>query len=262
MIDIYIPSYKRPDAPLIKKMVDAGIPFTIVLDHQEDVKDYIKLKSEKVGIILLEKALGIGYVRQRIKDRYDGVPVIMLDDDTQLAIRDFNDPNKFITCNKPTEVRKWFKTIDKFCQEYEFDMGSAMDRAFNINDSRYVVDDTGVCSVTIFNSYRCKEIDYDPHLYKRMEDADIILQGITKHFKFLICNEVVRHCPMNKAAKDKGGCSEVYQNDELMRKTTQYLRSKWGTDIVTLRKSGKKIGNIPDFFVNYREMRKRNGYDY
>lgn len=243
-------------------MVDAGIPFTIVLDHEDDVKDYICLKSEKVGILLLEKALGIGYVRQRIKERYKGTPVIMLDDDTQLAIRDFEDPFKFITCNKKKEVVKWFKTIDKFCQDYEFDIGSAMDRAFNINDSRYVIKDTGVCSVTIFNSERCHEIDYDPNLYKRMEDHDLILQGITKGFKFLVCNEVVRHCPMNKAAKDNGGCSEVYQNDEVMRKTTQYLRSKWGSDIVTLRKSGKKISNIPDFLVNYREMRKRYGYDY
>lgn len=262
MIDIYIPSYKRPDAPLIKKLIEAGIPFTIVLDHNEDVKDYIKLKSERVGIWLLDKALGIGYVRQQIKDRYNGTPVIMLDDDTQLAIRDFNDPNKYITCKHPLEVIKWFKTIDSFCKDYEFDMGSARDRAFNINDSRYVIQDTSVCSVTIFNSQRCKEINYDPHLYKRMEDADIILQGITKKFKFLVCNEVVRHCPMNKAAKDKGGCSEVYQDDEVMRRTTQYLRGKWGVDIVTLRKAGKKIGNIPDFFVNYREMRKRYGYEY
>lgn len=262
MIDIYIPSYKRPDAPLIKKMVDAEIPFTIVLDHEDDVKDYVSMKSEKVGILLLDKALGIGYVRQKIKDRYNGTPIIMLDDDTQLAIRDFEDPHKFITCNKKKEVVKWFKAIDRFCRDYEFDVGSAMDRAFNINDSRYVIKDTGVCSVTIFNSERCKEIDYDPHLYKRMEDHDFILQGITKNFKFLVCNEVVRHCPMNKAAKDTGGCSEVYQNDEVMRETTQYLRSKWGSDIVTLRKSGKKIGNIPDFLVNYREMRKRYGYDY
>ena len=130
MLDIYVPSYKRPDAPLIKKLIEAKLRFTIVLDHESDVKDYIGMKSDKVGILLLEKAFGIGYVRQRIKDRYNGVPVIMLDDDTQLAIRDFEDPNKFITCNKPEQVRKWFKTVDKFCQENEFDLGSARDRAF------------------------------------------------------------------------------------------------------------------------------------
>ena len=35
MIDIYVPSYKRPNAPVIRKLISAGIPFTIVLDHDK-----------------------------------------------------------------------------------------------------------------------------------------------------------------------------------------------------------------------------------
>lgn len=261
MLEIYVPSYQRPNAPLIKQLIDAEISFTIVLDHKSDVDTYSKLDARFASILLIDKALGIGYVRQCIKNRYRGNPLIMLDDDTILSIRDFENPNKFITCKEPKQVRQWFRTIDRFCANQNFDIGSARDRAFNINDNRLCIEDTSVCSVTIFNSSRVHEIDYDRNLYKRMEDADIILQGITKGFKFLVCNEVVRHCPMNKSAKDIGGCSEVYRDDKVMRETTVYLRKKWGTDIVKLRKNGK-IGNCPDFLVNYREFRKRHGYTY
>lgn len=258
-LDIYVPSYKRKDAPLIKKLQDAGLPFTIVLDHVEDVKDYANLESEKVKILFIERALGIGYVRQRIKDRYNGKPIIMLDDDTQLRLRSFEDPTHLPVCKNADGVRKWFEVVDKFCSENKFDLGSVSDSLAYTN-TKHVIRSCNVCSVTIFNSERCKEIDYDPRLYKRMEDWDYILQAIQKKFSFLICNDVMRHCPMNKSAKDVGGCSEVYRDDNIMRKTTLYLRQKWGADIVKL--TAKKIGNIPDFKVDLKTFRKRYGYDY
>lgn len=258
-LDIYVPSYKRKDASLIKKLILADIPFTIVLDHEQDLVDYSPLRSEKVKLMFVEKPLGIGYVRQRIKDRYNGRPIIMLDDDTQLRLRKFEDPTSLPVCKEPETIRQWFETIDSFCANNTFDLGSAAESLAYTNTNK-VLKSCNVCSVTIFNSERCKEINYDPRLYKRMEDWDLILQAITRKFKFLVCNEVMRHCPMNKSAKDVGGCSEVYRDDKVMRDTTLYLRSKWGTDIVKLTQ--KKIGNIPDFKVDLKAFRKRHGYDY
>ena len=258
-LDIYVPSYKRRDAPLIKKLIQAEIPFTIVLDHEQDMIDYADLQSENVRLMYVEKALGIGYVRQCIKNRYNDRPIIMLDDDTQLRLRSFEDPTKLPVCKDPKTVRQWFETIDAFCRNNVFDLGSASDSLAYTNTKR-TVKSCNVCSVTIFNSARCKEIDYDPRLYKRMEDWDLILQAITRKFSFLVCNVVMRHCPMNKSAKDVGGCSEVYRNDTVMRDTTLYLRRKWGSDIVKL--TAKKIGNIPDFKVDLKTFRKRYGYDY
>lgn len=258
-LDIYVPSYKRKDAGLIKKLIEADLPFTIVLDHEQDMVDYAPLQSEKVKLMFVDKALGIGYVRQRIKDRYNGRPIIMLDDDTQLRLRRFDDPTRLPVCKDAETVRQWFETIDRFCAENDFDLGSAAESLAYTNTNR-VLRSCNVCSVTIFNSDRCKEINYDPRLYKRMEDWDLILQAITRKFRFLVCNEVMRHCPMNKSAKDVGGCSEVYRDDKVMRDTTLYLRAKWGTDIVKL--TAKKIGNIPDFKVDLKAFRKRYGYDY
>ena len=259
MIDIYIPSYKRKNAPLIRKLIQTSLHFTIVLDHEEDMADYAELQSDKVSILLLDKALGIGYVRQCIKDRYNGNPIIMLDDDTILTLRNFEDPTRLTQCNTPERVEEWFQTVDRFCRNNRFDLGSVLD-SLAFRDTRMTVRSCNVCSVTIFNSGRCKEIDYDPRLYKRMEDWDLIMQAITKRFSFLLCGEVMRHCPMNKSAKDVGGCSEVYRDDSVMRNTTLYLRSKWGTDIVRLKYN--KIGNIPDFRVDLKRLRKRYGYDY
>lgn len=261
MMDIYIPSYNRPNAPVIRKFIEAEIPFTIVLDHLEDVKAYQHLKSERTKILLLDKALGIGYVRQKIKERYRGIPVIMIDDDTEMRLRKFKDPTRLIYCNNPSLIRKWVLAIDKFCNENKFDIGSAADSAFKWDDTRKVFKSGSLCSVTIFNSPRCKEINYDPNLYKRMEDWDLILQAIEKHFDFLICNTALRHCPMNKSAKDKGGCSEVYKDDALMQRTTNYLLQKYGKGIVTLSKT-KKIGNCPDFRVDLKKYRQIHGYDY
>lgn len=261
MIDIYVPSYKRPNAPVIRKLISAGIPFTIVLDHEKDMEDYGGLQSEKTKIILLDKALGIGYVRQKIKERYRGVPVMMIDDDTIFTMRRFDEPTKLVTCNSDESVRKWFAIVDRFCRENRFDIGSVGDSVFCWNKTQKTLRTGSLASVTIFNSPRCHEIDYDPKLYKRMEDCDLILQAITKRFSFLRCNEVLRHCPMNKAAEDKGGCSEVYQNDAIMQQTTSYLIDKWGKDVVILHKT-HKIGNFPDFKVDFRKVRKRYGYTY
>lgn len=258
-LDIYVPSYKRKDAPLIKKLIQAEIPFTIVLDHEQDMIDYAPLKSDNVSLMYVDKAIGIGYVRQCIKNRYEGRPIIMLDDDTQLRLRSFEDPTHLPVCKDPETVRKWFEEIDKFCKSYYFDLGSASD-SLAYNNTKHVVQSCNVCSVTIFNSEKCKEIDYDPNLYKRMEDWDLILQAIRRRFRFLVCNDVMRHCPMNKSAKDVGGCSEVYRDDRIMRDTILYLRKKWGADIVKL--TTKKIGNIPDFKVDLKSFRKRYGYNY
>ena len=261
MLDIYVPSYKRKNAPLIKKLIDAKLPFTIVLDHEQDMIDYAPLESDTVSILYIEKALGIGYIRQCIKDRYNGVPVIMLDDDTQLRLRKFDNPTRLDSCTTPAQTIKWFRHIDRFCQNNRFDIGSAAESFTNYMITDKVLKKGTLCSVTIFNSERCREIDYDPKLYKRMEDCDIVLQAITRHFDFLIDNEVLRHCPMNKEANDVGGCSEVYQNDLVMHQTTQYLIKKWGEDIIKLRKN-KRIGNYYDFTVDYALFRKRYGYDY
>lgn len=261
MLDIYIPSYQRPNAPVIKKLVSAKIPFTIVLDHESDRPGYQHLESDTTKIWMLDKAQGIGYCRQRIKERYHGVPVIMIDDDTIFSLRQFEEPTKLITCNTDETVRKWFTVVDRFCRDNAFDMGSVSDSVWCWDKTEKTRKTGPVCSVTIFNSPRVHEVDYDPNLYKRMEDWDIMLQGITKGFRFLLCNEVLRHCPMNKEAKDKGGCSEVYRNDEVMNRTTRYLIEKWGDDIVTLSKT-KQIGNAPDFKVDLRKARKKYGYDY
>lgn len=261
MMDIYVPSYNRPNAPVIRKFIESGIPFTIVLDHKEDLEAYKKHESATTRILMLDRALGIGYVRQKIKERYRGVPVIMLDDDTELRARKFDDPTKLFSCNTPKTVRYWVQMIDKFCRENKFDIGSAADSAFKWSDTHKVLRSGSLCSVTIFNSPRCREINYDPNLYKRMEDHDLILQAIERKFTFLICNEVVRHCPMNKGAEDKGGCSEVYKNDAVMVQTTNYLLNKYGSDIVILSKS-KKIGNCCDFRVDYKKYRQRHGYEY
>lgn len=261
MLDIYIPSYKRKGAPVIKKLISAGIPFTIVLDHAQDYEDYKDLESESTKLWLLERAQGIGYVRQRIKERYRGTPVIMIDDDTIFSLRQFEDPTKLITCNTDETVRKWFAVVDRFCRQHRFDIGSVADSVFCWSKTQKTLRTGSYCSVTIFNSPRCHEIDYDPNLYKRMEDCDLVLQAITKGFTFLRCNEVLRHCPMNKAADDKGGCSEVYQDDDAMRQTTSYLINKWGADVVILSKR-KNIGNFPDFKVDFRKVRKRYGYSY
>lgn len=260
-LQIYIPSYKRPNAPLIRKLKEAGLPFTIVLDHKEDMETYKFLCDEKTDLMFIEPAQGIGYVRQRIKDCYYGKPIIMLDDDTVLSLRDENEPERLRGVKTAEDVREWFITIDAFCKAYKFDIGTATDAPFSYNDLRSVVRGTPCCSVTIFNSERCKEIDYDPLLYKRMEDWDLIMQGITKHFEFLACNNVLRHCPMNKSAKDVGGCSEVYRDKNAMFRTTSYLTQKWGADIVSLRRN-KKIGDCFDFKVDLRKLRKRYGYNY
>lgn len=261
MLDIYVPSYKRKNAPVIRRLISAGIPFTIVLDHAQDYEDYKEMESASTKILLIEKALGIGYVRQRIKERYNGTPIIMIDDDTDFRLRSFEDPTKLITCTTDELVRQWFNIVDRFCQKYRFDIGGVSDSVWCWNKTEKVLRTGALCSVTIFNSPRCHEVDYDPNLYKRMEDWDLLLQSITKRFSFLCCNEVLRHCPMNKAAGDKGGCSEVYQDDKIMRQTTAYLINKWGSDVVTLHKT-KKIGNVPDFRVDLRKMRKRYGYKY
>ena len=93
-LQIYIPSYKRPNAPLIKKIKEAGLTFTIVIDHKDDVEAYKPLQDENAKLLLIEPPQGIGYVRQRIKDLYNGKPIIMLDDDTVLSLRDKNEPRK------------------------------------------------------------------------------------------------------------------------------------------------------------------------
>lgn len=260
-LQIYIPSYKRPNAPLIKKIKEAGLPFNIVIDHKDDVEAYKPLQDENAKLLLIEPPQGIGYVRQRIKDLYNGKPIIMLDDDTVLSLRDKNEPCKLRNVKTAEDVHEWFNTIDAFCKSYKFDIGTAADAPFSYNDMRLVLHGTPCCSVTIFNSERCKEIDYDPLLYKRMEDWDLIMQGITKHFEFLVCNSVLRHCPMNKSAKDVGGCSEVYRDRNVMFRTTSYLTQKWGGDIVSLRRS-KQIGDCFDFKVDLRKLRKRYGYNY
>lgn len=261
MLDIYVPGYKRPNAVVVRKLISAGIPFTIVLDHPSDVADYIKHKSSTTKIILLDRALGIGYVRQKIKERYSGVPVMMIDDDTIFGLRRFDDPTKIVSCKTDNEVRRWFHIVDTFCASNKFDIGSVGDSIWKWSEDAKVIRSGSYSSVTIFNSPRCHEVDYDPRLYKRMEDCDIVMQAITRNFDFLICNEVVRHCPMNKAAKSIGGCSEVYQNDAIMQQTTSYLLEKWGEDIVKISTT-KKIGNWPDFQVDLKKLRSRYGYDY
>lgn len=260
-IQIYIPSYNRPNAPLIRRLKEACLPFTIVLDHEDDIEAYKPMRDNLTDIMFIEPARGIGYVRQRIKDCYHGRPIIMLDDDTVLSLRDDENPERLKSVKTAEDVRRWFMTIDDFCRQYRFDLGTATDAPFSYNDLRPVVRTTPCCSVTIFNSERCKEIDYDPMLYKRMEDWDYIMQGITKGFEFLACNDVLRHCPMNKSAKDVGGCSAVYRDRRAMFLTTSYLTQKWGKDIVTLRQN-KKIGDCWDFKVDLRRLRKRYGYNY
>lgn len=260
-LQIYIPSYNRPNAPLIKKLMDAGIPFTIVLDHENDLETYKSLENEVTKIMFIQPAQGIGYVRQRIKDCYDGKPIIMLDDDTQLRLRDFEEPKHLPVVKNAEQVKEWFDCVERFCIENQFDIGTVSDSAFSWDDTRKLLRTIPCCSVTIFNSGRCKEIDYDKFLYKRMEDWDLVMQAITKHFDFLACNEVLRHCPMNKSAKDVGGCSEIYRDKGVMFRTTSYLVQKWGSDIVTLRRN-KNIGECYDFKVDLGKLRKRYGYKY
>lgn len=260
MIDIYIPAYKRPNAILLQRLAEAGIPFTIVLDHESDADAYEPLRTEKTKIWMLDEPRGIGYVRQKIKERYNGVPIMMMDDDTQLRLRDFYDPTKLPSAKTPEQIRSWFSVVDKFCQQNKFDIGSVAESAFRYKDTEKVLRRGSYCSVTIFNSARCAEIDYDPKLYSRMEDWDLLMQAITRRFDFLICNEVLRFCPMNKGAKSEGGCSEVYQNDAEMIRTTNYLMSKW-KGYVTLNKK-KKIGNVADFRVDLLGFRKKFGYNY
>lgn len=261
MIDIYVPSYNRPNAPVIRKLINAGIPFTIVLDHEEDLHTYKKHESARTKILMLDRALGIGYVRQKIKDRYRGIPLIMIDDDTTFRVRKFDNPTRLSSCDTQSMVRHWVHVVEKFCMDNVFDIGSVADSVFRWNDTRKTLKSGSLCSVTIFNSPRCKEVNYDPNLYKRMEDHDLILQAIEKRFSFLICNDVLRHCPMNKGAEDMGGCSEVYKDDVAMVSTTNYLLNKYGKDIVILSKS-KKIGNCCDFRVDYKKYRQRYDYDY
>lgn len=260
MIDLYIPCYKRPNAILLKRLAEAEIPFTIVLDHKSDAEGYEYLRSQKTKILMLEHSLGIGYVRQKIKERYRGIPIMMMDDDTQLRLRDFYDPTKLPSAKSPEQIRKWFAVVDRFCQQNKFDIGSVSESAFRYKDTEKTMRKGSYCSVTIFNSPRCAEVDYDPNLYSRMEDWDLLMQAITKKFDFLICNEVLRFCPMNKDAKSAGGCSEVYQNDAEMLRTTNYLMNKW-KGYVTLNKK-KKIGNVADFRVNLSAFRAKHGYDY
>lgn len=261
-MDIYIPSYKRPNAPLIRKFSAAKIPFTIVLDHEDDVARYKGLETPTTRLWLLDRALGIGYVRQCIKDRYAGRPVIMLDDDTEIRLRLFDNPTRLVSCRTNEQVVQWVNSVEKFCRENQFDIGSVADSAFKWSFTDKTLKSGSLCSVTIFNSPRCSEINYDPQLYKRMEDHDLVLQAIERHFDFLICNSVMRHCPMNKDAKaGKGGCTEVYMDDAIMHHTTNYLLNKYGADIVKLSAT-KKIGNCCDFRVDYKEYRKRHGYNY
>lgn len=228
MIDIYVPSYKRPNAPLIKKFHDASVPFTIVLDHYEDYDAYKRLLNEQTKILMLDKAQGIGYVRQKIKERYSGRPIMMMDDDTQIRLRRFDDPTRLRMSVTEKEIREWVSVVDRFCSNNRFDIGSVAESVFCYMKTEKTLRSGSYCSVTIFNSPRCREIDYDRNLYKRMEDWDYIMQAITRHFDFLICNEVLRFCPMNKDAKTAGGCSEVYQDKGAMQETTSYFMNKWG----------------------------------
>lgn len=261
MLDIYIPGYKRPDAPVVRKLAEARIPFTIVLDHEKDIESYRKWTKNGARIMFIDKALGIGHVRQKIKELYSGVPIVMIDDDTQFGLRKFEDPTRLSSCKTSEDVKKWFHIVDEFCRKNCFDIGSVSDSVWKWSCDDKIIRSGSLCSVTIFNSKRCHEIDYDPHLYKRMEDWDLIMQAITKHFDFLICNEVVRHCPMNKEAKSIGGCSEVYQDFASMESTSKYLLNKWGDKYVKFSKS-KKIGEYPDFSVDLKKMRGDYGYEY
>lgn len=258
---LFIPSYNRPDAPLIKKFVGAGVPFYIVLDHKEDVDSYRKYESSTCKIWLIDGGRGIGYVRQRIKSTYNGEAVVMMDDDTTLHIRSKEDRNRVIGCSTPEKVREWYRVLKEFCEKNAFDIGGVADSLWCNKSIEPTIRNGSYCSVTIFNSQRCKEINYDPNLYSRMEDWDLLAQAIQRKFDFLICNDILRHCPMNKEAADIGGCSSVYRNKAEMLRTYNYALRKWGGEVIKPRKS-KKIGEVSDFLVNLKRLRKLNGYDY
>lgn len=257
MIDIYIASCKRPNAILPRRLTEAGIPFTLVLDHKEDYKDYSYLECETTKIITLDKPMGIGYTRQFIKSLYRGIPLMMLDDDLSLRLRQFEDPTRLLSCKTKEDTRRFFSIVDKFCKNNKFDIGGVSHSAFNYNDVRKTRRAVNIVQQMIFNSDRCKEVDYDPNLYLRMEDTDFLLQCMKRKFEFLVCNEVLYSGPINREAKDTGGCSYVYRNNKIMQATTDYAVKKWGKYIQL-----KKTGNIFDYSVDFRTARKDFGYDF
>lgn len=257
MIDIYIASCHRPNANLPRRLTSAKVPFFLVLDHKEDYEDYKYLECDTTKIITLEKPFGIGFTRKFIKSRYRGVPLMMLDDDLSLRLRDFENPRKLLACNTDERVREFFRIVDNFCRKNKFDIGGVSHAAFTYNDTRKTLRKCNIVQQIIFNSPRCHEIDYDPNLYLRMEDTDILLQALSKRFEFLVCNEVLYSGNINREGKDIGGCSYVYRDKSIMMETTAYAKQKWGK-YITL----KQTGNILDYSVDYKEARKDFGYDY
>lgn len=254
MLDIYIPSYKRPNGELIKTLHGANIPFTIVLQTEEDLSDYKKYENSTTKILLLDKHLGIGYARQKIKELYRGIPLVMMDDDAKLVLRDIINPKKLKNIKDEESVRVWFAKLENFCTRNKFDIGGVGRRQFDFCATKKTKSSpSDTIQITIFNSYRCQEISYDPNLYYRLQDLDFILQGMKRNFSFLTDLTILYDSEMNKKLHQKGGNETIYSNRNIMFATSNYFITKHGEDIVIKE---------PNFHIKLDWAKVKRKYNY
>ena len=267
MLKVFVPSHKRPDAPLFK--IAKGL--NIVLQHEEDVEPYQKANVNNHNIIYIPELRGLLDARNWILDQpYEWI--LMMDDDAS-EIKKYGNKNNY-SKKKFNYIITWdefiidLKKLVLILEKNKIGLaGFKSYTTFNENNL-YFIDDQNLYNITtikffrayLMNKYLLKSKNFKFEGYPDdgengqkalCEDSDLLYWCSANSVKKAIINS---HCPYYYEEQESTVWETHNYKKEMLRLAYIWLLNKY-KDYPNIRKDIVQV--LFYFHKDYYNERKR-----
>lgn len=246
-MEIYIPSYQRPDKveKVFLTLDRIGLNPKIVCSFYDSS---IEVYKNRYGKAVLEYyTTGIRQKRQAILDTAKDSKIIMVDDDVEFYHRISQDPVK-LRKSADEEIKNAFNTIDSFLENYAH--GGLSQRFMNNYRKPSHEINTAYFQVLCFNK-NLFPIPYPKFRFEVGEELDMNLQLLrAKRANFVISDYAIG----SWGFKRDGGTS-LWRTDELEYNVYNSIADTW-PDVVKVRKVRGNMGSKVIPTISWAKIKK------
>ena len=273
-IKIYVISKGRPNGKTFDILRRANEPYVVVVEPQDEAM-YRKAGHKNIEV-LPENDRGVAYVRNYVKNKFDGVnPVVMMDDDINQFYYSIDGERKCsYSLKTPEEFRDMFDKLNEQILNTDFDYGTLGKSAFdwNTEDTSPKLSHDGkgysACVVVIIiNNKKLTKVDFDESLLCK-SDVDFSLKCMYLGFRYAKFIKFLQQTKMNKNVQQSGGLCEIYKQRDKIEQSQRILLERWpdnlkedekkkaNNGVTELRVVYKIAKTIPSIIKQYEKLKK------
>jgi len=231
---IFIPSKGRPNPRTAKMLDQAGIPYTLFVEPQDE--DAYEQQAEvaagstgtKRSIVVLEKNdQGVSYARQMVLKHAKQSDIgwfWMLDDDIT-GLYKYSDSEQKLIKHEPLLVLE--EALQEAQATPQLVIAGLDFRQFAWSHKGKSIYNTQVCACVLINAEDGWFLKYPDHL---MEDKYICLQAISSGYKTVRYTKWAFATP--PMGTGDGGCQSLQDRGSEMKRAVEGLMKRFGPDVI------------------------------